>query len=81
MTKLRLRLDELAVESFPTTADAGPPRGTVRGAEDGPSLVHTACGTCAGETCEGATCFTSCGGAAPPECTCPAPGTNDDRCV
>ena len=80
MVKLKLNLDELSVESFPTTANGEPPRGTVRGAMF-ESFNRTDCGSCEGETCEGATCFTSCGSGAPPQCTCPVVITGDDPCV
>jgi hypothetical protein len=68
MKKIRLRIDGLAVESFPTAPDPVKEAGTVHGAEG--TLRTAQCGTCAGYTCEGASCFTSCipGG---PNCTCP----------
>lgn len=58
MIKLRLRLDELAVESFPTDPEAEPGQGTVLAAELPPSYPRTSCG----RTCD-VTCFT--------DCTCP----------
>jgi hypothetical protein len=68
MGKLRLRVDELAVESFPTSPEPDPEAGTVFGAMG----TRTAqCGTCAEPTCQGATCQTSCGGGGDPACTCP----------
>jgi hypothetical protein len=73
MRKLKLEIDALSVQSFATTAPDAPRRGTVRAAE---GTVVTACGTCVGETCEGPTCFTSCG-FGPPDCVCPPPGTTD----
>lgn len=56
MGKLKLELDELAVESFDTSA-TDPQHGTVRGHEtDGDPY------TCGGETCMGGqqTCWDSC---------------------
>jgi len=68
MKKLSLALDQLGVESFPTTVGADAAKGTVDAAE---FTVKTAqCGSCGGDTCAGVSCFTSCipGG---PGCTCP----------
>lgn len=66
MKKLSLKLDELAVESFPTTREAAPELGTVHGAM-APTNTGGNCATCRGETC-----FTSCpGGGGDPACTCP----------
>ena len=70
MKKLALNADELRVESFPTVQVAETLRGTVLAAEG--TMRQTQCGSCVGPTCEGPTCFTSCGGG-PPECTCPPP--------
>lgn len=58
MAKLRLRLDELTVESFRTDGEAEPEKGTVLAAELPPSYPRTSCG----RTCDG-TCLTV--------CTCP----------
>jgi hypothetical protein len=75
MNKLKLDLDQLAVESFETNAADGAQRGTVRGMGPTPPLL-TAPPTCAsfclscepgcdntlaGVTCE-ASCEASCGG-------------------
>ncbi len=66
MNKIRLNLDRLAVESFPTAEKADDLLGTVHAA-----FAPTGTGgNCA--TCRGATCFTSCAGAAGDvACTCP----------
>ncbi|HEX6746626.1 MAG TPA: hypothetical protein VF092_04970 [Longimicrobium sp.] len=48
--KLRLAVDEVRVESFPTAA-AVPARGTVRGAEATPRTGCALCGTAAAGTC------------------------------
>jgi len=70
MEKLKLHIDALEVESFPTS-EAADGAGTVLGAE---ATLHTGqCGTCAGPTCNGDTCFTSCGAGGDPACTCPIP--------
>jgi len=62
MRKITLDLDRLAVESFPTTAEAGTPRGTVEGAMRTRELYCT----------NGDTCRTSCaGGGGGQLCTCP----------
>ena len=68
MRKLSLQMDDLAVESFPTSKGTEAMKGTVDAAEF--SLQTAQCGSCAGNTCGGASCFTSCipGG---PGCTCP----------
>lgn len=58
MAKLRLRLDELSVESFRTSPEGEAAKGTVLAAELPPSYPRTSCG----RTCDG-TCFT--------DCTCP----------
>lgn len=68
MRKMKLEIGTLQVESFPTL-QAPPERGTVDGAEG--TLRTNQCGSCAGFTCDGATCVTSCGGQ--PQCTCPPP--------
>lgn len=68
MKKLSLDLANLAVESFPVSPEDEQLRGTVDAAA---FTIKTAqCGSCGGETCAGASCFTSCipGG---PGCTCP----------
>ncbi|HEX5726876.1 MAG TPA: hypothetical protein VFX98_15480 [Longimicrobiaceae bacterium] len=68
MKKLRLRLEALTVESFPT-APATEPLGTVHAAE---GTLRTRCEyTCVEPTCQGNTCVTSCGGGGDPACTCP----------
>ncbi|HEX6746369.1 MAG TPA: hypothetical protein VF092_03565 [Longimicrobium sp.] len=66
MNKIRLSLDRLAVESFTTGKQAEEASGTVHAAFAPTSTG----GNCA--TCRGATCFTSCAGAAGDvACTCP----------
>ena len=70
MKKLVLDADALRVESFPTLAVEETLRGTVHAAEA--TMRQTQCGSCVGPTCQGPTCYTSCGGG-PPECTCPPP--------
>ena len=60
MRKITLDLDRLTVDSFPTTAPAEAPRGTVEGAMRTRELYCTG----------GDTCRTSCGGG-DPRCTCP----------
>jgi hypothetical protein len=62
MKKLRLKLEALAVESFPTVVLEAETRGTVEAAE---GSRGTLCATCDGASCGG----TSCGGG-PPYCTC-----------
>ena len=64
MKKLTLNLDELAVESFPTTRSDEELRGTVRAAE---ALLLGA--TRALYCTHGDTCKTSCAGG--PYCLCP----------
>lgn len=55
----KLKLDDLAVESFDTTANAAPERGTVHGEQD-PCTCYTNC-TCPGcPTCAYASCMTNC---------------------
>jgi hypothetical protein len=68
MKKLSLEMDDLSVESFPTTVRHEPLKGTVDAAEF--TLKTAQCGSCGGDTCAGVSCFTSCipGG---PGCTCP----------
>lgn len=68
MKKLSLAIDELAVESFPTSTGDEQVKGTVDAAEF--TLKTDQCGSCGGYTCDGVSCFTSCipGG---PGCTCP----------
>ena len=69
MKKLSLQLDRLDVESFPTSQADDDAQGTVRAAEA--TYVNTSpCGTCAGATCQGVSCFTSCNPGSP-LCTCP----------
>ena len=64
MNKVRLNVDGLVVESFPTGKADEVLTGTVHAA------MATNTGNCA--TCGGATCFTSCAGAVGyPMCTCP----------
>lgn len=65
-SKIRLDLDELAVESFPTTAPDDPSAGTVFAlASDGSTCAQLQC-TCDSDngTCDGScnyTCALSCG--------------------
>jgi len=59
MRKLTLELEQLTVESFPTTAEDEAARGTVEGAEATRELYCT----------NGDTCRTSCAGG--PKCLCP----------
>jgi hypothetical protein len=76
MRKLNLRPDTLHVESFPVADVPDEARGTVRAAEM--LTVRTAqCGTCGGNTCAGATCFTSCAPGGHPACTCPIINTGE----
>lgn len=59
MRKIKLALDALAVESFPTTAEARPPRGTVAGNEYSQmESCDRLCDTTTnlGHTCAEATC-------------------------
>jgi hypothetical protein len=71
MRKLKLQIDSLTVESFPTAEQPREEPGTVHGA------AATRTGACA--TCNGVSCVTSCryddgvGGfaIAGPVCTCP----------
>lgn len=69
MSKLKLQLDELVVESF-ATADGKDGRGTVQG--------YISCNTCedlnCSVNCTGGTCGTD-----PATSTCP-PGTNNTAC-
>ena len=67
---LKLKLDDLAVDSFDTTPAAKADGGTVFGEQCtcptncscpgcptcDPSYCDTACWSCGGQTCEGATC-------------------------
>ncbi|HEX8903381.1 MAG TPA: hypothetical protein VF771_00920 [Longimicrobiaceae bacterium] len=70
MKKLSLKIERLAVESFPTLPADERARGTVDAAEW--TLKTDQCGSCGGYTCEGASCFTSCDpGGGDPACTCP----------
>ncbi|HSU14854.1 hypothetical protein [Longimicrobium sp.] len=64
MNKMRLNVDGLSVESFPTGERPAESQGTVH-ANWAPTNTG---GNCA--TCGGATCFTSCAGAGG-HCTCP----------
>lgn len=66
MKKMRLEIDELAVESFPTAVAPDMSRGTVKGNDATLALTCPA-------TCAGATCVTSCGGGGGgvQHCTCP----------
>jgi hypothetical protein len=57
MHKIRLDLDRLTVDSFPTAAVADE-RGTVHAAD---------------RSGHGPSCFTSCAGGGDPACTCPIP--------
>jgi hypothetical protein len=79
MKKLKLELDNLAVESFDTTA-THKSRGTVIGEQ---CTCYTYCNTCPGcPTCD-ATCAYTCDDATCPQCpTCAAScnGTCDDTC-
>jgi hypothetical protein len=61
MRKLRLELDALRVESFPTDGPDAGARGTVRGAD----MLRTREAYCT----NGETCKTSCAGG--PHCLCP----------
>ena len=72
MKKLSLDLHALAVESFPTAQAEEQLRGTVEAAAFTVRTIQ--CGSCGGDTCNGASCFTSCipGG---PGCTCPVTGS------
>jgi len=68
MKKLRLNVEALAVESF-RTAPGVEPLGTVHAQE---GTLQSRCEyTCVEPTCEGVTCYTSCGGGGDPQCTCP----------
>jgi hypothetical protein len=78
MKKLSLEVGQLSVESFPTSRGEAAEKGTVRAAEA--TYVNTSpCGTCAGDTCGGASCFTSCNPGSP-LCTCPV-GDDTTYCV
>lgn len=70
MSKLSLHVDELVVQSFPTT-DAEGGAGTVRGMDSGPSCDFDTCESCECtdmDTCIQNTCAASC----PITCvTCP----------
>ena len=68
MKKLRLRLDDLTVEGFQTTA-VQHDRGSVQGAQGTFPFLQTCGATCYGtcpntcpETCDGFSCAESCGG-------------------
>ncbi|HEX8692716.1 MAG TPA: hypothetical protein VF746_09870 [Longimicrobium sp.] len=71
MKKLSLKLDELAVESFPTSPDPDGEAGTVLAAMAA-TLRTAQCGSC-----QGASCFTSCRAEDvlvwDQQCTCPPP--------
>lgn len=75
MKKLRLSLDELAVDTF-SVEEGNPHGGTVAGneSEDAAAAItgwSWLCGSC-NATCDGgATCPLSCGGAAPTACNSP----------
>lgn len=59
MKKLALNLDDLAVQSFSTTAAASAPRGTVRGHLDDASHDELACSdACGSQVYSCATCDT-----------------------
>jgi hypothetical protein len=66
MKKMRLEIDELAVESFPMAVDPASTVGTVKGNDATIGLTCPA-------TCAGPTCVTSCGGGGGgvQHCTCP----------
>jgi hypothetical protein len=90
MNKIKLDLDALAVESFPTAADESRRVGTVY-ANDNDSIGHTYCGnTCGGEwgsPCGGYTnhvltgCTCYCTGVLEPSCdvTC-TPSAGEPTC-
>lgn len=67
--KLRLKLDELRVETFATTREAPGTRGTVRGRESVitvqpcPRTADDSCGMTCGDTCDPPSCHpdTVCG--------------------
>lgn len=84
MPKLRLSLEELAVESFDPVASREPRSGTVRANEETETCFETPCGTCytveyycgesADGTCEGSLCLRTCGPGMCPvtyDATCP----------
>lgn len=66
MKKMRLEIDELAVETFATGANGDAGQGTVKAAD---ATIGITCGA----TCAGVTCVTSCGGGGGgvQHCTCP----------
>ncbi|HEX2077782.1 MAG TPA: hypothetical protein VHG08_08740 [Longimicrobium sp.] len=69
MKKVTLHLEQLAVESFPTTNEPWARRGTVRG-NDSATVDQDSCVTC-GASC--ATCNATCPNTCPATCasTCP----------
>jgi hypothetical protein len=69
MKKLTLACDDLRVESFDTTADAAPPRGTVQ--------AHAT--FYPDETCDPTACA-SCGGTCYGQYTCPGYNTCRETC-
>lgn len=85
MPKLRLSLDDLAVESFDPVSPRARRSGTVRGRQETEeTCFNTACGTCytveyycgesADGTCDGSLCLGSCGPGMCPvtyDATCP----------
>jgi len=69
MKKMRLNLDQLAVESFATAQDGEAERGTVRGLQSYPIACWPPSDsqdpnidTCGYATCAGDTCWESCNG-------------------
>ncbi len=76
MNKLRLNLDDLAVESFATTPDRPAEGGTVFGQQ---CTCYTQC-TCPGcPTCD-ASCNGTCGGTCDASCNGTCGGTCDASC-
>jgi len=75
MAKLRLTLDELQVETFPTTGGAAG-RGTVRGQDSGTDDLYCQAGTWGGNGCDSTQYQIMCG------CTAGGPenGTCDVSC-
>src|SRR3982751_4448141 len=70
MSHRKLKLEDLAVESFHTTGDARPASGTVMGHAEAPAL-DTQGTTCQGATCEGNTCgYATCAGPSCAETFC-----------
>jgi hypothetical protein len=77
MNKLKLNLEELAVESFATTPDSRVEGGTVFGQQ---CTCYTQC-TCPGcPTCD-ASCNGTCGGTCEASCNGTCGGTCDASCI